>query len=54
MGTEEMRAIGRWIARALEHRNDPAYLARVRADVHALTGAFPLYGWLRAPAAIAR
>jgi glycine hydroxymethyltransferase len=47
MGVPEMQQIGKWIAEALEHRNDPAYLAKVRGNVLELAEAFPIYGWLR-------
>jgi len=52
MGTEEMKVIGRWIADALEHRNDPAYLASIRGSVLELAESFPLYNWLREPVAV--
>ena len=44
----EMRTIAGWIAEALEHRNDPAALERIRGQVRELADAFPLYGWRRA------
>jgi glycine hydroxymethyltransferase len=43
----EMRTIAGWIAQALEQRNDPAALARIRGEVGELANKFPLYGWLR-------
>mgnify|MGYP000886461947 CR=1 FL=1 len=43
MGTVEMKAIAQLIGRALASPDDEAALARVRADVHALTKRFPLY-----------
>jgi glycine hydroxymethyltransferase len=49
MGTAEMLQIGRWVAEALEHRNDAAQLARIRGSVLEMADAFPLYGWLREP-----
>jgi glycine hydroxymethyltransferase len=51
MGAPEMRIIGRWIAQALAERNQPELLARIRAEVLEMAEAFPLYGWLRTPAA---
>ncbi len=54
MKEAEMRLIGRWIAEALERRSDPAALARIRGQVLELADRFPLYGWLREPAAVAR
>jgi len=47
MKEDEMRTIGEWIADALEHRADPAKLAKIRGQVRELTDQFPLYGWLR-------
>ena len=47
MREPEMRIIGRWISQALDHRNNPAWLSRTRADVLELAEQFPLYGWLR-------
>ncbi|HTU51324.1 MAG TPA: serine hydroxymethyltransferase [Acidobacteriaceae bacterium] len=52
MREEEMRVIGRWIVEALEHRSDPAHLAKIRAKVLDLAEQFPLYGWLREPASV--
>ncbi len=49
MAESEMRMIAAWINRALEHRNDPAALARVRAEVLDLAEQFPLYSWRREP-----
>jgi len=54
MKEAEMRIIGRWIAEALERRGDPAALARIRGQVLELADRFPLYAWLREPAAVAR
>jgi glycine hydroxymethyltransferase len=51
MGAPEMRTIGRWIAQALAERNQPERLARIRTSVLEMADAFPLYGWLRTPAA---
>ncbi len=54
MREPEMRIIGRWIAQALEHRSNPQWLARTRADVLELAEQFPLYGWLREAPVVAR
>jgi glycine hydroxymethyltransferase len=43
MGVAEMATIGALIARGLRHRDDPAELAAVRADVAALCARFPVY-----------
>ena len=47
MKEPEMQRIGGWIVRALEQRNDPAALAKVRAEVLELAEQFPLYEFLR-------
>ena len=52
MREQEMRVIGRWIVEALDHRSDPAHLAKIRAQVLDLAEQFPLYGWLREPASV--
>jgi glycine hydroxymethyltransferase len=52
MREAEMRTIGKWIAEALEHRNDTAVLNRIRGQVLELAEQFPLYGWLRQPEAV--
>jgi glycine hydroxymethyltransferase len=49
MREAEMRTIGKWIAEALEQRNNPAALGRIRSQVLELAERFPLYGWLREP-----
>jgi len=54
MREPEMRIIGRWITQVLEHRNNPQWLARTRADVLEMAEQFPLYGWLREPVGAAR
>ena len=41
---EEARATAHLIADVLEHPNDEAHIAAVRAKVHALTSRFPVYG----------
>src|SRR5271155_3409214 len=43
MREPEMRTIGKWIALALEQRNDPQMLRRIRAEVLGLVERFPLY-----------
>ncbi len=53
MREAEMQVIGRWIVEALEHRTDAARLAKIRAQVLDMAERFPLYGWLREPAAVA-
>jgi glycine hydroxymethyltransferase len=50
----EMRIIGRWIVEALERRRDSSALEQIRGQVLELADQFPLYGWLREPAAVAR
>ena len=52
MREAEMQVIGRWIVDALEHRGDTARLAMIRAQVLEMAERFPLYGWLREPAAV--
>ena len=47
MKEPEMRTIAKWVAEALEHRNDGAKLAEIRGLVGELAEEFPLYGWLR-------
>ena len=42
----EMKLVAGWIVRALEHRNDPAELAKVRGEVLELAEKFPLYEYL--------
>jgi glycine hydroxymethyltransferase len=54
MKEEEMRTIGKWIVKALEHRNDAQVLRQIRGEVLDLANQFPLYGWLREPAAVGR
>lgn len=43
MGPGEMREIARMMADALEHREEPAFLERLRREVEELTNLFPLY-----------
>ena len=52
MREEEIRVIRHWIVEALDHRSDPAHLAKIRAQVLDLAEQFPLYGWLREPASV--
>jgi glycine hydroxymethyltransferase len=52
MKEPEMRIIGAWIAKALDKRNDDAALDRIRGEVAELANRFPLYPWLRTPAAV--
>jgi glycine hydroxymethyltransferase len=47
MKEPEMRVIAKWIAAALEARNDQPALARIRGEVLEMAGRFPLYAWLR-------
>jgi len=47
MKEPEMQLVANWICRALQHRNDPAKLAQIRAQVGELAEQFPLYGFLR-------
>jgi glycine hydroxymethyltransferase len=51
MKEAEMRTIANWIVQALEHRNDPQALEKIRGQVLDLANQFPLYGWLREPVA---
>jgi len=54
MKETEMRSIGKWITQALNERGNPQALAHIRGQVLELAEQFPLYGWLRQPAAVAR
>ncbi len=53
MREPEMRTIGKWIAQALDQRNDPQALRFIRGQVLELVESFPLYGWLRVPDTVA-
>jgi glycine hydroxymethyltransferase len=53
MKEAEMRIIAKWIAQALERRNDAQALQRIRGQVLELAEKFPLYGWVRQPATVA-
>ncbi len=48
MKEAEMLTIAAWIVQALESRNDPQTLARIRGEVAELAEQFPLYDYLRA------
>jgi glycine hydroxymethyltransferase len=52
MKEPEMRTIAKWIAKALDQRNDDAALDRIRGEVAELANQFPLYAWRRAPVAV--
>jgi glycine hydroxymethyltransferase len=53
MKEAEMRMIGKWITEALNERNNPQALKRIRGHVLELAERFPLYGWLRQSAVVA-
>ena len=53
MREPEMHTIAKWITQALDQRNDPQALRRIRAQVLELAEGFPLYGWLRVPETVA-
>jgi glycine hydroxymethyltransferase len=53
MKEAEMKQIGRWIAEALNHRNEPAVLQKIRKQVLELCERFPLYPERRARASVA-
>jgi glycine hydroxymethyltransferase len=53
MREPEMHTIAKWITQALDQRNDPQALRRIRAQVLELVEGFPLYGWLRVPETVA-
>jgi glycine hydroxymethyltransferase len=52
MGKPEMRLIGRWIAEALDAREDADRLAGIHEDVSALCRRFPIPGIATPPAAV--
>ena len=52
MKEAEMRQISHWISEALDHRTDPAVLARIRKQVLGLAETFPLYAERRARAEV--
>jgi glycine hydroxymethyltransferase len=43
MKEPEMKQIGHWITQALNHRNEPAVLQKIRGEVLELCEQFPLY-----------
>jgi len=47
MKEREMVQVGAWIAEALNHRQNPQVLSRIRRQVHELAESFPLYPELR-------
>jgi glycine hydroxymethyltransferase len=47
MKEAEMEVIAGWIVSALEHRNDPGVLSRIRGEVSEMAERFPLYDFLR-------
>ena len=51
MKENEMRGIAKWIAEALDRRNDGAYLQKIRHQVIELSESFPLYAERRRKAA---
>jgi glycine hydroxymethyltransferase len=53
MREPEMHTIAKWITQALDQRNDPQALRRIRGQVLELVETFPLYGWLRVPETVA-
>jgi len=52
MKEREMRRVGKWIAEALNNRNDASILSRIRREVLELADAFPLYVERRERAAV--
>ncbi|MBM4390540.1 MAG: serine hydroxymethyltransferase [Deltaproteobacteria bacterium] len=44
LGVAESRQVAHWIADALDHGQDADHVARIRAEVHALTTRFPVPG----------
>jgi len=52
MKEQEMRVIAKWIAKALESRNDDAALERIRGEVAEMANRFPLYAWRRHDVAV--
>ncbi len=47
MKEPEMQHVAGWVTKALDHREDPSALAKIRGEVLEMAEAFPLYGWLR-------
>lgn len=52
MKEAEMKTIGKWIAEALNRRNDAQALARIKGQVLEMAEKFPLYGWRRVAEAV--
>ena len=52
MKEPEMRQVAKWIAQALEQRNDSAALDRIRHEVSDMANTFPLYAWRRQPSPV--
>ena len=52
MQETEMRHIAKWIAQALDQRNDDRALDRIRGEVSEMANQFPLYAWRRHPAPV--
>jgi glycine hydroxymethyltransferase len=52
MKEQEMRVIAKWIAKALESRNDDGLLERIRGEVAEMANRFPLYAWRRHDVAV--
>ncbi len=52
MKEQEMRQVAKWIAQALEQRNDDVALDRIRSEVSDMANHFPLYAWRRHPSPV--
>jgi glycine hydroxymethyltransferase len=52
MKEPEMRQIAKWIAKALDHRNDDSVLDAIRGEVAEMANHFPLYSRRRVPAPV--
>ena len=52
MKEQEMRVIAKWIAKALESRNDDGALEHIRGEVAEMANRFPLYAWRRHDVAV--
>ncbi len=52
MKEQQMRQIAKWIATALDERNNDVALNRIRGEVAEMANQFPLYAWRRAPSAV--
>ena len=53
MREPEMRTVAKFIAEALDKRNDPQALRQIKGEVLELVENFPLYNWLRQPETLA-